>query len=126
MRREPSPTAAECEAIARLTKAPAQAVVLLNPDGLTKSPNYSQIALVKAPKVCVYGVANRVSHAGRRDVKLALRPLGEDAGFSDCEVFKRVLHAHHALTAQAMDRLRAVEVQLLGQGASAGEYDVAV
>jgi len=112
MRREPSPTAAECEAIARLTKAPAAAVVLLNPEGLTKSPNYSQIALVKAPKLVFSGmqIAFRTQEA---DVKLAFDRLAKTLDAATVK-YSNVFFTHtYALTAQAMDQVRAMRFNYL-------------
>jgi enamine deaminase RidA (YjgF/YER057c/UK114 family) len=55
VQRAPSQAVAECEAVARNQAKPAQAVVLLNPEGLPKSPNYSQVAVVNAPRVVLSG-----------------------------------------------------------------------
>jgi enamine deaminase RidA (YjgF/YER057c/UK114 family) len=43
----------ECEAIARLRTASREAVQFVNPNGLPNSPNYSQVALVSAPKLAL-------------------------------------------------------------------------
>ncbi len=45
----------ECEAVARLQNKPAQPLQFLNPPGLSKSPSYSQIALVASPRVALTG-----------------------------------------------------------------------
>lgn len=45
------PSLTECEGIGRLTAAPAQAVEFVNPEGLTKSPAYTQVVKVNTPKV---------------------------------------------------------------------------
>ena len=107
MRREPSPTAAECEAIARLKTAPAEAVQLLNPEGLTKSPNYSQIALVKAPTIVFTGV-QLCFHTQESDAKLAFERLAKTLE-SGTVKYANVFFTHtYALTAPAMDQVRAV------------------
>ena len=115
MRREPSPTAAECEAVARLKTAPSEAVVLLNPEGLAKSPNYSQVALVKAPRVAFSGL-QLCFHTQESDAKLAFERLGktlESGGVRYSQVF--FMHTY-ALTVAAMEQVRAVRFGYLDKG----------
>ena len=80
---------AECEAVGRLDSAIAQPVVLSNPAGLSVNPNYSQVALVNAPKVVFSGtqMAFRDQDA---DVRLAferLRKALDPLGVSYKDVF---------------------------------------
>lgn len=80
---------AECEAIGRLETAPAQSVQLLNPAGLNQSPNYSQIALVKSPKVVFTGTQMAFGDQ-EGDFRLAFGRLGkvlEAAGVVYKDVF---------------------------------------
>ena len=112
MRREPSPTAAECEAIARLKTAPAEAVVMLNPEGLTKSPNYSQIALVKAPKI-VFTSLQIAFHDQEADTKLAFDRLARTLDAVTVK-YSNVFFTHtYALTSRAMDQVRNVRFNYL-------------
>jgi enamine deaminase RidA (YjgF/YER057c/UK114 family) len=73
---------AECEAVGRLDAAPASPVVFVNPPGLTQNPNYSQIALVNAPKVVlsgtqmVFGEQDADVDLGFERLQKALEPLG--------------------------------------------------
>ncbi|MGH9657896.1 MAG: hypothetical protein ACRD96_05085, partial [Bryobacteraceae bacterium] len=46
----------ECEAVARLRQPVAEPLRLVNPAGLASSPNYSQVALVTAPRVALTGI----------------------------------------------------------------------
>jgi enamine deaminase RidA (YjgF/YER057c/UK114 family) len=55
VQRAPTRAVAECEAVARLRWNTGRPLHMLNPDGLPKSPNYSQIALVSSPKVVLTG-----------------------------------------------------------------------
>ncbi len=75
--RAPARAIAECEAVARL-RAPAGAPLrLLNPPGLPQSPNYSQIALVGAPKLLLSG--SRLAFRFQPDdARLAFQRLGRD------------------------------------------------
>ena len=112
MRREPSPTTAECEAIARLKSAPSESVVMLNPEGLTKSPNYSQIALVKAPKLVFSGM-QIAFHDQEADAKLAFDRMAKTLD-SVTSKYSNVFFTHtYALTARAMDQVRAVRFNYL-------------
>ena len=107
MRREPSPTVAECEAVARLRNSPAEAVVLLNPEGLTKSANYSQVVLVKAPRVA-FSALQLCFHTQESDAKLAFERLGKILESGSVK-YSQVFFTHtYALTAAAMDQVRAV------------------
>ena len=112
MRREPSPTVAECEAIARLKTAPAEAVVLLNPEALAKSPNYSQIALVKAQKIVFTGL-QIAFHDQQSDARLAFDRLAKTLEPAAVR-YSNVFFTHiYALTAQAMDQVRTVRFNYL-------------
>jgi enamine deaminase RidA (YjgF/YER057c/UK114 family) len=51
IQRTPARAVVECEAVAKLRWQTGTTLHLLNPDGLTKSPNYSQIAMVAAARV---------------------------------------------------------------------------
>jgi enamine deaminase RidA (YjgF/YER057c/UK114 family) len=67
---------AECEAVGRPDQAPAQPVTLLNPAGLTQNPNYSQIAIVNAPKI-VFSGTQMAFGSQTADLKLAFERLGK-------------------------------------------------
>jgi enamine deaminase RidA (YjgF/YER057c/UK114 family) len=55
VQREPLHSVAECEAVARSQVRIDKPIEFVNPDGLPKSPHYSQIALVGAPRVAITG-----------------------------------------------------------------------
>jgi enamine deaminase RidA (YjgF/YER057c/UK114 family) len=55
IQRAPTRALAECEAVARLRWNTGAAVHMLNPEGLAHSPQFSQIALIGAPKVILTG-----------------------------------------------------------------------
>ena len=67
---------AECEAVGRPQSSPSGPVVLVNPPGLTQNPNYSQIALVGAPKVVFSG--GQLAFGGQdQDIRLAFERLAK-------------------------------------------------
>jgi enamine deaminase RidA (YjgF/YER057c/UK114 family) len=68
---------AECEAVGRLESAPASAVQFVNPPTLAQNPNYSQIALVNAPKIVLSGT-RMVFGNDEKDVNLGFERLQKD------------------------------------------------
>ena len=65
---------AECEAVGRLETRPTSAVAFLNPPGLAPSPNYSQVALVNAPKIIFTGTQMAFEDQDS-DIRLAFERL---------------------------------------------------
>jgi enamine deaminase RidA (YjgF/YER057c/UK114 family) len=55
VQRAPTRAVAECEAVARLRWNTGAAIHMLNPEGLSQSPQLSQIALIGAPTVILTG-----------------------------------------------------------------------
>ncbi len=77
IQRAPPNAVVECEAVARARVKIEKPVEFLNPDGLAKSPNYSQIALVGAPRVAITGT--QVAFGSQdADVRLAFGRLQKE------------------------------------------------
>jgi len=77
LQRAPASAVVECEAVARARVKIEGAVQFVNPDGLVKSPNYSQIALVGAPRVAITGT--QVAFGSQdSDVRLAFGRLEKE------------------------------------------------
>ena len=103
---------AECEAVGRLTSAPSAVVVLLNPPALASSPNYSQIALVSAPKLVLTGTQMAFGEQDS-DVRLAYERLGkalESQGASQKDVF---WSSTYPLTRTIIDKIRAARFEFM-------------
>jgi enamine deaminase RidA (YjgF/YER057c/UK114 family) len=97
----------ECEAVGRLEKSAASTVTLVNPPALTQNPNYSQIALVSAPKIVFSGTQMAFGDQDK-DVRLAfdrLRRVLEAQGVSYKDVF---WSATYPLTKNMTDKVRAI------------------
>jgi enamine deaminase RidA (YjgF/YER057c/UK114 family) len=77
VQRAPYGSVVECEAVARLRAPVNQPLQLLNPEGLSNSPDYSQIALVGAPRVALTG-AQLAFRYQDDDARLAFQRLGKD------------------------------------------------
>jgi enamine deaminase RidA (YjgF/YER057c/UK114 family) len=88
VQRAPERGIAECEAVARLRAKPAAPLVFVNPEGLPKSPNFSQVAQVGAPKVVLSGI-QMAFHFQESDARLAfdrLKKALEEGGSSARDV----------------------------------------
>ncbi|HXA68341.1 MAG TPA: RidA family protein [Bryobacteraceae bacterium] len=107
MQREPVMPAAECEAVARLRTSIAQPVSFLNPPDLDKSPNYSQLALVRSPKLVITGTQLAFG-SQEADIKLAFERLQRVLSSSDAR-FDQVVMSHAYVTSSAIiPRVRTV------------------
>ena len=84
LQRSPARSIVECEAVARLRSVPGRSLQLVNPEDLPKSPNYSQIALVGAPRLIFSGahLAPGFEEADARQVFKKLQHSLEQAGAS--------------------------------------------
>jgi enamine deaminase RidA (YjgF/YER057c/UK114 family) len=99
--------AAECEAVGRPDRAPAKPVTLENPAGLTQNPNYSQIAVVNAPKI-VFSGTQMAFGSKPADLRLAFDRLGkalEPLGVGYHDVFWSGVYP---LTQPVADQVRAL------------------
>ncbi|HLH37851.1 MAG TPA: Rid family hydrolase [Bryobacteraceae bacterium] len=103
---------AECEAVGRLSSPPASAVQFVNPPGLAKNPNYSQIALVNAPKIVLSGL-QMVFGNRDEDIRFGFERLQKDLepfGVSFKDVFWM---STYPLTLPVADRVRALRFNYL-------------
>jgi Putative translation initiation inhibitor, yjgF family len=74
LQRSPLRGVVECEAVARLARKIGAPLQFENPPGLTASPNYSQVALVSAPRLVLSGT--QVSYGYQdSDARLAFQRL---------------------------------------------------
>jgi enamine deaminase RidA (YjgF/YER057c/UK114 family) len=107
MQREPATPAAECEAVARLRSPIPEPVSFLNPPDLDKSPNYSQLALVKSPKLVITGTQLAFG-SQEGDIKLAFDRLQRVLSSSNAR-FDQVVMSHTYVTSSAIiPRVRTV------------------
>ena len=107
MQREPVTPAAECEAVARLRRPNPEPVSFLNPADLDKSPNYSQLALVKSPTLVITGTQLAFG-SQEGDIKLAFERLQRVLSSSNAR-FNQVVMSHTYVTSSAIiPRVRTV------------------
>ena len=99
---------AECEAVARSRVKIAKPVEFVNPDGLAKSPNYSQIALVGAPRIAITGTQVAFGNQDS-DVRLAFGRLQKglaEAGASVKDVAWSSIYPLSNAMADAVRKIR--------------------
>jgi enamine deaminase RidA (YjgF/YER057c/UK114 family) len=107
MQREAVMPVAECEAVARLRGAISGPVTFLNPADLDKSPNYSQLALVKSRKLVITGTQLAFG-SQEGDIKLAFDRLQRVLSSSNAR-FDQVVMSHTYVTSTAIiPRVRTV------------------
>jgi len=105
---------AECEGVARLATAPASPVVLLNPEGLPASKNYSQLALVSAPRLIFAGdqLAFRYQES---DARLAFQRLEKTMQAAGASLKNTVMLNIYPLSPQLAELVRKVRFEFLDQ-----------
>lgn len=103
---------AECEGAARLRKAPAAEVVLLNPEGLSKSPNYSQVALISAPRL-VFAGDQLAFRYDEEDARLAFQRLEKTMQAAGSTLKRTVMMSTYPLSPQLADLVRKVRFEFL-------------
>lgn len=107
MQRLPVSPAAECEGVARLRKSPEKALTYLNPSGMETSPNYSQLTLVRSPKV-VFTSTQMGFGTQEGDVRLAFDRLQKALGTANSKLDSLAMSSVY-LTSMAMaDKVRKV------------------
>lgn len=105
---------AECEGTARLRKAPAKTVVLLSPEGLPASKNYSQVALVSTTKLIFAGTQLAFRYQ-EDDARLAFQRLEKTMRGAGGSLKNVVWLSTYPLSPQLADLVRKVRFEFLDQ-----------
>jgi len=106
LQRGPLRPVAECEGVGRLPQAPRNEVELLNPAGLPSSPNYSQVALVRSPKI-LFTDPQLCFGPTESDVKLAFERLKRDLEAAQSGFDRVFFTSYYPLNNAIMDQIRA-------------------
>lgn len=108
--RSPGTAIVECEAVARLRKAPPAPVQLVNPPGLPSSPNYTLAALVSTPQLTLSGtqLAFRAQDA---DIRLAFERLKQSLAHSGTPIENTVMSSIYPLSNTIAQRVRALRFE---------------
>jgi len=108
--RAPLNAMVECEAVARSRVKIDKPIEFLNPDGLAKSPNYSQIALVGAPRVAITGT--QVAFGSQdADVRLAFGRLEKELGGVGASIKEIAWSSIYPLSNAMADEVRKIRFE---------------
>ena len=108
--RAPFHSVAECEAVARSRVKIEKPVEFLNPDGLTKSPNYSQIALVGAPRVAITGTQVAFGFQDA-DVRLAFGRLEKELAAVGSSIKEIAWSSIYPVSSSMADEVRKIRFE---------------
>jgi enamine deaminase RidA (YjgF/YER057c/UK114 family) len=114
IQRAPARAIVECEAVARGRAAGGTPLEFLNPEGLTKSPNYSQLARVTAPRIALTGtqVAFGIQEA---DAKLAFSRLEKELAQVGASLKYTAMSSVYPLSEASANLVRKVRFEYLDQ-----------
>jgi enamine deaminase RidA (YjgF/YER057c/UK114 family) len=119
LQRLPIEPLTECEAVGRLDAPPKEAVEFVNPPGMTPNPNYSQIVLVKAPKV-VYSGTQMAFGGQPADVRLAFERLGKALEPFDVNYRNVIWSGVYPLTQPSADVFRELRFEFVDKSRPPG------
>jgi enamine deaminase RidA (YjgF/YER057c/UK114 family) len=113
IQRAPARAIVECEAVAR-GKVGGEALEFLNPEGLAKSPNYSQLARVTAPRIALTGtqVAFGIQDA---DAKLAFSRLEKELVQVGASLKNAAMSSVYPLSEASANQVRKVRFEFMDQ-----------
>ncbi|MBL8231126.1 MAG: RidA family protein [Bryobacterales bacterium] len=107
-----TPGLVECEAAGRTSASPPSPLALSNPEGLELSPNYSQAAVVNAPKLILSG-AQLAFNNQDADVRLAFERLRKAVEQAGGTLRSAVLTNYYPLTQSTIDKIRQIRFEFL-------------
>ncbi len=112
--RAPANSVAECEAVARSRVKIGKTVEFLNPDGLAKSPNYSQIAMVGAPRIAITGTQVAFGFQDS-DVRLAFGRLEKELAAVGASIKDVAWSSIYPLSGSIADEVRKIRFEYYDQ-----------
>lgn len=115
LQRGPLRSIVECEGVGRLASPPSAPIVMLNPPGVEPSPNYSQAALVSAPRLLLTGEQLAFGQQ-EADVKLAFERLGRLLTSGKSLWPSVIWTSYYPLTNPIVEKIRAVRFNYLDKG----------
>lgn len=110
IQRAPQRGVVECEAVARLHARIDEPLKLLNPEGLSGSPNFSQIALVAAPRLVLTGTQVAFGFQDS-DARLAFQRLEKALGQAGASTKDVVMSCIYPLSASISDQVRRIRFE---------------
>ena len=110
IQRAPTHALAECEAVARLRWNTGAAIHVLNPAGLSQSPQLSQIALIGAPKVILTGSQQAFGYQDA-DARLAFQRLQRSLSQEGGSLHRVAFASFYPLSASISEQVRKICVE---------------
>lgn len=102
----------ECEAVARLKTAPSQELAFLNPEGLASSKMYSQVALVRSPRLVITATQLAFRYS-EDDARLAFTRLEKTLDGAKSSLKRGVMMNSYPLSGQMAEMIRKVRFDWL-------------
>ncbi len=112
LQRTPYRGMVECEAVARLRHKIAGPVEFSNPPGLAASPNFSQLALVSAPKLALTGTVLSYGYEDS-DARLAFQRLAKDLELGGSSTKDVVVTHMYPLSQSLLEQVRKIRFEFL-------------
>jgi len=110
LQRSPFRSVVECEAVARASRKAQGRVQFENPAGLAQSPNYSQLALVSAPRLILSGT--QVSYGYQdSDARLAFQRLAKALEAGGSSVKDIAFASFYPLSSSIAEQVRRIRFE---------------
>src|SRR5262249_57979574 len=110
LQRSPFRGVVECEAVARATRKTGSPVEFQNPPGLTASPNFSQLALVSAPRLVLTGA--QISYGYQdADARQAFQRLSKALDQGGSSIKDVIFSSVYPLSASLAEQVRRVRFE---------------
>jgi|SRR5579872_6517078 len=110
IQRSPMNSVVECEVVARSRVKSGQPLKFLNPDGLSKSANYSQIAEVSAPRIAITGTQVAFGFQDA-DVRLAFGRLKKELAGVGASIKDVAWSSIYPLSGSVADEVRKIRFE---------------
>ena len=107
VQRAPLGAVAECEGVARLRATPGQPLQLLNPEGLARSPYYSQIALAGPVRLAISGTQMAFGYQDQ-DLRLAFQRLAKALESVNAKLANTAVSNIYPVSDRMTEQIRAV------------------
>ena len=107
VQRAPLGAVAECEGVARLRATPGGPLQLLNPEGLARSPYYSQIALAGPVRLAISGTQMAFGYQDQ-DLRLAFQRLAKALESVNAKLANTAVSNIYPVSERMSEQIRAV------------------
>jgi enamine deaminase RidA (YjgF/YER057c/UK114 family) len=114
LQRTPYRGMVECEGIARLKRPMTGPFQLLNPPGMNSSPNFSQMALVSAPKIVLTGTILSYGYHDS-DARLAFQRLAKDLDQGGSSIHDVAMTHIYPLSQSLLEQVRKIRFEFLNK-----------